>query len=153
MASFPEAESTDESAQIRLERLLWAGPLTIVVSVAAVLVIRVVAVAFLKPDSAFLPLTPETPLVDTLIASLCAVFVFRALSRYSLQPVREFRGLAWKVLVVSFIPDIVIATQHWLGCSWPEAVALMLMHIAVWGICVTILPVLALSGNRLSNGK
>jgi len=153
MSSFQAAESSDESAQIRLGRLLWAGPLTIAVSVAAVVGIRAVAVALLKPDSAFLPLTLETPVVDTVIASMCAVFVFRAMGRYSLEPVREFRALAWKVLVVSFVPDIVIAMQHWLGCSWPEAIALMFMHIAVWAICVTVLSTFAVSRKRLSNGS
>ena len=142
----------DEPAQIRLDRLLWVGPLTIAVSVAAVLFIRVVAVAFLKPDSSFLPLTVETPVVDTVISSVCAVFVFRALGRYSLEPVREFHGLAWKILVVSFGPDILLATQHWFGGGWPESVALMFMHIAVWAICVTMLPAFAVSGKRLSNG-
>ena len=141
-----------EPAQIRLGRLLWVGPLTIAVSVAAVLFIRVVAVAFLKPDSSFLPLTAETPVVDTVISSACAVLVFRALGRYSLEPVREFHGLAWKVLVVSFGPDILLATQHWFGGGWPEAVALMFMHIAVWAICVTMLPAFAVSGKRLSSG-
>ena len=143
----------DESKEIRLGRLFWAGPLTIAVSIAAVLVIRVVAVAFLKPASSFLPLTVETPVVDTVIAGTCAVFVFLAMGRYSLEPVREFRGLAWKVLVLSVVPDIVIATQHWLGGGWPEAVALMFMHIAVWAICVTMLPTLALSNRPLSTGS
>jgi hypothetical protein len=35
--------------------------------------------------------------------------------------------------------------QHWFGGGWPEAVALMFMHIAVQGICVTILPGLAVT--------
>jgi hypothetical protein len=108
----PVGQSLDEPA------LLWVGPLTIAVSVAAVLFILVVAVALLKPDSKFLSLTVETPVVDTVISSACAVLVFRALGRYSLEPVREFHGLAWKVLVVSFGPDILLATQHWFGGGW-----------------------------------
>ena len=74
------------------------------------------------------------------------------MGRYSLEPVREFRGLAWKVLLVSFVPDILIATQHWRGCTWLEAVALMFMHIAVWAICVAMLPTFAVSNKRPSNG-
>ena len=116
------------------------------------MLIRLVAVALLKPDADFQPLTPETPIVDTVIASVCAVFVFRAMRTYSLEPVREFRALAWKVLLVSFIPDLLIATQHWQGCTWPEAVALMLMHIAVWAICVTLLSTFAVCGKRFSRG-
>ena len=41
----------DEPAQIKLAHLLWVGPLTIGLSVVAVVFIRVVAVALLKPDS------------------------------------------------------------------------------------------------------
>src|SRR5258708_3223026 len=91
----------DEPAQVRLARLLWVGPLTIGLSVVAVLFIRVVAVALLKPDSSFQPLTVGTPVFDTVFSSACAVLVFRAKGLYSLELAREFRGLAWKVLVVS----------------------------------------------------
>jgi hypothetical protein len=64
------------------------------------------------------------------------------MARYSLEPIREYRRLALKVLLVSFGPDIALATLHWFGGGWPEALALMAMHIAVWGICVTLLPAL-----------
>ena len=117
MSSLHDGESTNRSVQIRHDRLLWVGPLAIAVSVAAVVLIRVAAVALLKPDAAFQPLTPETPIVDTVVASVCAVFVFRAMGTYSLEPVREFRALAWKVLLVSFIPDLLIATLQWQGCT------------------------------------
>ena len=140
----------DEPAQVRLARLLWVGSLTIGLSVVAVLLIRVAAVALLKPDASFQPLTVGTPVFDTVFSSACAVLVFRAKGVYSLEPVREFRSLAWKILVVSFVPDIGLATQHWFGGGWPEAVALMFMHIAVWAVCVTILPTLAVSGKRQS---
>jgi hypothetical protein len=40
---------------------------------------------------------------------------------------------AWKVRLVSFVPDIRLPTQHWFGGGWP-AVALLFMHIAVWGM-------------------
>jgi hypothetical protein len=119
----------DEATQIRLDRLLWVGLLTIGLSVVAVLSIRVVAVALLKPDPNFQPLSVGTPVFDTAFSSACAVLVFRAKGLYSLEPVREFRGLAWKVLVVSFGPDVALATWHWFGGGWPEAVALMLVAL------------------------
>ena len=32
-----------------------------------------------------------------------------------------------------------------MGGGWPEACALMAMHVAVWTICVTLLPWLAIA--------
>ena len=138
----------DDAAQVRLGRLLWVGPLTLAISVAAVLLIRAVAVAILRPDPEFLPLAMGPPVFDTVFLGACSVFVFVSMSRYSLEPVREYRGLAWKALLVSFTPDIALAVMHWYGGGWPEALALMAMHIAVWAICVTILPSLAAPRRR-----
>jgi len=111
---------------------VWAGPLTLFISVAAVLLIVVLAVTILNPDAKFMPLTKETATFDTVFLGACAVFAFFCMGRYSLEPIREYRSLAWKVLLVSFIPDIALATMHWFGGGWPEAFALMTMHIAVW---------------------
>jgi hypothetical protein len=135
----------DEPAHIKSGRLLWAGPLTIALSVAAVLLIRTLAVAILRPDAKFPPLTIEAPTFDTVFFGGCAVFAFFSMGRYSLDPVREYRSLAWKALLVSFLPDVAVAMGHWLGAGWPEALALMAMHIAVWAICVTMLPMLTAS--------
>ena len=105
-----------------------------------VLDMRTLAVAILKPDANFPPLTIAAPTFDTVFFGACAVFAFFCMGRYSLDPVREYRSLAWKTLLVSFVPDIVVAMGHWLGGGWHEAIALMAMHVAVWGICVTLLP-------------
>jgi hypothetical protein len=132
----------DEPGHIKLGRLLWAGPLTIVVSIAAVQLIRTLAVTILNPDKKFIPLTTGVPTFDTVFFGGCAVITFFSMSRYSLEPIPEYRSLAWKVLLFSFVPDIALATQQWFGGSWPEALALMTMHVAVWALCVTMLPAL-----------
>jgi hypothetical protein len=116
--------------------------LTVVTSVLAVFLIRTVAVTILKPAVAFLPLSMETPLFDTVILSAAAVFVFLAKCRYALESVPEYRALAWKALAVSLLPDVALAILHWFGGGWPEAFALMAVHVAVWAICVTMLPCL-----------
>ncbi len=64
------------------------------------------------------------------------------MGRHSLEPISDYRSLAWKALLVSFGPDIAVAMSHWLGGGWPEAFALMAMHVAVCAICVTMLPAL-----------
>ena len=136
----------DEPEQLKVKRLFWAGPLTVIASVVTVLFIRIIAVAILKPDPKFEPLTVGPPTFDTVVAATCAVLVFLATARYSLEPVRDYRALAAKVLVVSFVPDIALAVLHGFGGGWPEALALMVMHVAVWAICVTLLPALTMTG-------
>ena len=62
---------------------------------------------------------------------------------YDLNPIADYRSLAWKVLLVSFIPDVLVALRHSWGGGWPEAFALMTMHVAVWALCVWMLPALS----------
>lgn len=138
----------DEAAQIKVGRLLWAGPLTVAASVVAVLLIRTLAATILHPDAKFLPLKIDFPLFDTVFFGSCAVLVFFCMGRYNLEPVREYRSLAWKALLVSFVPDIALAIGHWFGGGWSEALALITMHIAVWALCVTMLPALVLSNKH-----
>ncbi len=129
----------------RLIRLVWAGPLTILISVTAVWLIRLAAVRILRPNEAFLPLKPGPPIFDTVVASGAATVVFARIWSDSLEPAREYRSLAAKVLIVSFAPDVALAVMHGFGGGWPEAFALMTMHVAVWAICVTMLPALCWS--------
>jgi hypothetical protein len=105
-----------------------------------------IAVAILKPAARFLPLTVGPPIFDTVAAVTIAVLVFIRNALDSLEPVREYRALAAKVLVVSFLPDVLLALVHGFGGGWPEAFALMAMHVAVWAICVTMLPLLTATG-------
>jgi uncharacterized membrane protein YhaH (DUF805 family) len=80
------------------------------------------------------------PIIDTAIGVWGAVFVFWQIGWYSAQPIRVYRWVAAVVLLVSFAPDVAIATRQLGGAGWPEAFALMSMHVAVWALCVTILP-------------
>lgn len=143
----------DEPQQLKVKRLFWAGPLTVIASVATVLFVRIIAVAILKPGPKFEPLTVGPPTFDTVVAATCAVLVFLANARYSLEPIRDYRALAAKVLVVSFVPDIALAVLHGFGGGWPEALALMTMHVAVWAICVTLLPALTMTGGGPDSAK
>ncbi len=131
----------------RLKHLVWAGPLTILVSVTAVRLIRLAAVSILRPAKEFVPLTPGPPVFDTVVAVGIAILVFARIWRDSLEPAREYRSLAAKVLIVSFAPAVALAVMHGFGGGWPEAFALMAMHVAVWAICVTILPALCWGHN------
>jgi hypothetical protein len=63
----------------------------------------------------------------------------------SLDSVRTYRRVAAVVLVVSFLPDVLLATSHEMGAGWPECFALMVMHVVVWALCVTLLPGLSMT--------
>jgi len=130
--------------QVDSKRVLWAGPLTLLASVLAVACIRQAAVGVLHPDPRFDPLnTLQLPIFDTLLFGGMAVFAFFRMCSYDLDPIAAYRSLAWKCLLVSFVPDILLALDHLFGGGWPEAFALMAMHVAVWALCVTMLPALA----------
>jgi phosphotransferase system glucose/maltose/N-acetylglucosamine-specific IIC component len=78
-ASNAGAEPANEPVQsLEINCLLWADPLTVLASCLAVLFVRTVAIAILKPAATFLPLTVETPIVDTVILATAGVLVFLA---------------------------------------------------------------------------
>ena len=133
--------------ELRLERLLWAGPLTVLASVLAVSLIRAVAVAIVRPAVRFFPLSPGLPVFDTVVFASAAVLVFVKFCRYNPDPVRDYRRLAVRILLISFVPDLLIGLRGFFGGGWPEALTLMAMHVAVWVICVTLLPALVAARN------
>src|SRR5580692_10276903 len=95
----------DQPAQLDFTRFPRAGLLTALASVAAVLLIRIVAVAILHPPASFLPLTWFPPIVDTAIGVWGAVFVFWKIGYYRADPIRTYRWVAALVLLISFVPD------------------------------------------------
>lgn len=127
-------------------RMLWLAPLTIACSVFAVLAVREVAIRVVHPAPGFAPLTPAPPILDTVIGCLGAILVF-AMMVDSPESIRRFQWVAAAVLILSFIPDVMLATSHEMGGTWPDALFLMIMHVVVWAICVTLLPSLSMTGD------
>src|SRR4051812_6296947 len=64
------------STSLQLRRLIWVGPITVLASIGAVLLVRAVAVVLLHPDPKFLPLTVAPAILDTTVLVTWAVFVF-----------------------------------------------------------------------------
>ena len=129
---------------VESSRVLWVAALTIALSEAAVIAVREVAVRTLHPNPDFTPLTPEPPILDTFLGTVAAIFVFVRIAFHP-RPFRTWQLVAATALIVSFIPDVLLAISHDMGGGWPEAYALMAMHVVVWAICVTILPGMALT--------
>ncbi len=128
--------------EIESPRFLWVAALTIAVSVIAVLAVRAAAVRILHPSPTFVPLAFGPPIIDTIVCVIVAIFVFLKISSYP-NCVRLWRYVATAALVLSFLPDVLLPISRSMGGGWPEACALMIMHIVVWAICVTLLPGLA----------
>ena len=118
--------------------------MTIAAAVVAVVVVREVAVRVLHPDPAFTPLTPGPPIVGTIGCTVMAIYVFVGIVSYP-NPIRTWRRVAAVVLILSFVPNVLLAISHVMGEGWPEACALMTMHVVVWAICVMLLPWLAIT--------
>lgn len=137
-----------EFRYVNARRVLWVAPLTIVTSIIAVLVVREIAVRIVHPAPQFLPLTMGPPILDTTLGCLGAILVFA-----SMASVRAYRRVAAVVLVLSFAPDVLLATSHEMGGGWPEASFLMVMHVVVWAICVTLLPNLSMTSVPEPHGK
>jgi len=135
---------TQPTERVAFNRLLWVGPLTILAAVVANVIIQQIAVAVLRPDPAFIPLTLVVPIVFTLIGVLGAVIVYAMIGRVSRQPIRLFRRVALVTLVVSFIPDILmLITGFNPGTTAANVVVLILMHVVAWAIAVGMLTRLA----------
>jgi hypothetical protein len=122
-----------------MRRLMWLGPLTVVASIAVVLLVRVVAIAVLRPAPTFMPLRILPPILDTAVLVIWAALVFATMLRFVSDPIRKFKATALVVLLLSFLPDIALAKLRLFGATWIEAVALMVMHVAAWSICVLLL--------------
>ncbi|HLF02981.1 MAG TPA: DUF6069 family protein [Anaerolineales bacterium] len=146
--------------KVNLRSLLWVGPLTVVASVVAVLIMRAMAVAILNPSPAFTPLGLGPPMAFTTLLVTAAVIVFANMGRFVPRPIRTFQIVSVVVLVLSFIPDILLLTAPagpppgavtspaggppmMGGVTVPNVLALMVMHIVAYWVCVTLLTRLA----------
>ena len=114
--------------------------MTVGLSVVAVLIVRLIAVAMIHPDPRFEPLGWGPPILDTVLCATAAVVVFAKVGESMRHPVRSYRWIAAAVLVLSFWPDVSLVRGHERGATWPAAFSLMAMHVVVWAICVTLLP-------------
>ena len=109
--------------------------------------IREIAVVLVQPDARYIPLLRPFPIFDTVVLATAAVLVCARFCRDNSDPIADYRRLAVRILLVSFVPDVLLAVTHAFGGGWPEEFCLMAMHVAVWAICVTVLPA-ALAGRE-----
>ncbi len=134
-----------EAYYLQSPQVLWrAAALTIAAAVIAVLAVREVAIQILHTDPAFTPLSIGSPIIATVACTTMAIYVFVGMVSYP-NPVRTWRRASAVVVIVSFAPCLLLAISHMMGGGWPEAFALMMMHVVVWAVCATLLPWLSIA--------
>jgi len=103
--------------EIKLRKLWWAGPLTVLAAIVGVLAVRVLAVAILHPDPAPMALGWGAPIMFTLVLVSGAVLVFALVGRFAKRPLRTYQTIALVVLLVSFVPDLLFASAPMPGAN------------------------------------
>ena len=133
--------ASDNVEVLATERLLWVGPVTVLTSIAVVLLVRLLVIQIPGVPADSTPLGLIAPTIDTAILVSLAVLVFAGITASSDHPVRTFRRVAFGALLVSFVPLLVVGRGPMIG-GLPTALALGAMHVAAYIPCVTLLPML-----------
>lgn len=130
----------DHSERVSFRRLLWAGPLAIVLAAAAnALVYFVAAQLGAMPQDVLVPgmgqpVSLSPVIFNSVIGAVGGVIAFAVIARFARRPIRLFRIVAAIVLVLSFVTPF----------SIPDAPAamravLLLMHVVVAAAVVGVL--------------
>jgi uncharacterized protein DUF6069 len=139
-----QVTSVGRSGGISLLRLLWVGLLAIMGAAVANVLVGMVAVALLGVSPGFLPLQVGPVVSFTVVGVLGAVAVFALVARFSRRPVRLFRRIAFAVLVISLVPDLLLlSASPFPGTTVVAVATLMVMHVVAWAISVGTLTTLA----------
>ena len=136
--------ATDSPHRFSTQKLAAAGAATLAVSLAAVLIIRAITVSAVDVPSAFSPLRAGGVIGLTVLGVVFATIICLTLNRTVSRPIDTFRRIATAGFVLLFIPDIAIWVNHSFGgtAKASTVIPLMLMHVAVFAACVTLLPAL-----------
>src|SRR5690349_16970873 len=89
-----------------LPKLVWVGPLTLVVTVLVNLVIRSTAVAFLSVPDGFTYVQAPFVIGSTVVFLVLALLAFILVGRKASRPVGFYRMLALVALFISFLNPV-----------------------------------------------
>ena len=145
--------STRSTPQERVatRKLVWVGPLMIVLAVLVNLVVRTLAVSFFSVASSFLYLQIPVVGITTVVFLLVALLAFVLVGRRSRHPVRTFRIVAGVALLLSFLNPILQLAGHWLpapGMNLRIFWTMIVMHSVSALIAVSLLTTLAVERVR-----
>jgi hypothetical protein len=128
-----------------LRKLLWVGPLTIVVAAVINMALRSIAVSFFGVWDGFLYFQPSYVIGGTVIYLLLALLAFVVVGRLARHPVSVYRIVALVALCVSFLTPVMALTGLFpaSGMNLHIFWTMLVMHVVSAIIAVALLTTLA----------
>ena len=134
--------SPASNERVATRRLLWVGPLAVIASVAANVLLTMAAVRLFGLSSEFPPLAAGAIAMFTAVGVVGAVVVFALVARFSSRPITLFRRIALAVLLLSLLPDVAMLFSGEPGATPAAVVWLMMTHVVAAAISVALLTTL-----------
>jgi hypothetical protein len=131
-----DTDPVDAAPPLALGRLIWAGPATVLASLAAVHGARQVVLRLPHIQVGSPALRPVPVTADTVILCSIAVIVFTLVGAFHDDGIHRFRWIAFGALLVSFLPLVHAGPI----ADTPTAFGIGSMHVAAYVPCVTLLP-------------
>lgn len=125
-------------------KLLWVGPLVIVLAILVNLIIRSLAVSFFGVPNTFQLLQPASIITSTIVFLLLAILVLMLVKRFSHRPIRTYRVVGLIALLVSLLSPVMVlaglmpAPGMNISIFW----TMILMHIVTAAIAIGLLTTL-----------
>ncbi len=136
--------STPLRTQVALRKLIWVGPLTIVATAIANLIIRTIAISIFGVPETFQYLQAPYVIGSTIIFLLVALLAFALVNRFARRPIQFYRLLAFVVLCISFLSPVMAlvglfpAPGMTLSIFWTMIVMHTVSAIIVVGLLTTL---------------
>jgi hypothetical protein len=130
--------------QVALRKLIWVGPLTIVSTVIANLIIRSIAVSSFGVPETFQYVQAPYVIGSTIVFVLMALLAFVLVNRFARRPIQFYRLLAFVVLCISFLSPVMAlvglfpAPGMTLSIFWTMIVMHIVSAIIVVGLLTTL---------------
>ncbi|GHO57995.1 DUF6069 family protein [Ktedonobacter robiniae] len=136
--------STISRKQVASRKLLWVGPLTLIVAALVNSLIRTLAVAFLGVPESFASLQLPSVIGSTIFFVLLALLAFVLVSRFAQRPIQFYRVLALIALCLSLLTPIMALTGLFPapGMNLPIFWTMLTMHIITAALVVGLLTTL-----------
>jgi Family of unknown function (DUF6069) len=127
-----------------LRRLIWVGPLTLVSTVIANLIIRTSAISLFGVPETFQYLQVAYVIGSSIFFLLLALLAFVLVSRFAQRPIRFYRILAFVVLCLSLLSPVMAlvglfpAPGMTLSIFWTMIAMHLVSAIIVIGLLTTL---------------